>query len=400
VDVPALHSFAESPEQVGVDPERLEELFERAQREIREGLLPSVQIAVARCGKIAGMRTFGTVTHAGQPSKASNDTLYTVFSATKAITSSAVWLLIQDGKLSIEERVADIVPGFGDHGKERITVEQVLTHTSGFPHARLGPPDWYDREGRLKRFREWRLSFEPGTRFEYHPTSGMWVMAEIITRRAGIEFRKFVRERIAEPLGLRNLFVGLPPEENGRVADLVHMGKEISDEELAARGLPKLPETEVTEENLQNFNLARVRELGVPGGGGIMTASDLALFYQALLRDGGAHGGRPIWTQDVLRMASEIRTGDLFDPVFRKRANRGLGIIIAGGRDRNYRGFGHTGSDLMFGHNGAGGQIAWADPETGISFAYCTNGFDRNWLRLGRRTVGLSSRAALCAMAT
>ena len=92
-------------------------------------------------------------------------------------------------------------------------------------------------------------------------------------------------------------------------------------------------------------------------------------------------------------MAREIRSGDLTDPIFRKRANRGLGIIIAGDRDRTYRGFGHTGSPLMFGHNGAGGQIAWADPATGVSLGYCTNGFDRHPVRQARRSVAISSLA-------
>ena len=77
--------------------------------------------------------------------------------------------------------------------------------------------------------------------------------------------------------------------------------------------------------------------------------------------------------------------------------HRGLGISIAGDDDRHWRGFGKTNSPEAFGHNGAGGQIAWADPATGISFAYCTTGFDRHPLRLARRSVGLSSRAALCA---
>jgi CubicO group peptidase (beta-lactamase class C family) len=382
---------------VGVDPQKLEALFERAEREVREGLLPSVQIAVAREGKIAGMRSFGTVTHEGRPAAATNETLYAVFSSTKAITSAAAWLLIQEGVLSIGERVADIVPGFGENGKERITVEQVLTHTSGFPHAPLGPPEWYAPEQRLQRYANWKLSFDPGTRYEYHPSSGMWVIAEIVTRRSGIEFRRFVRQRIAEPLGLPDLFVGLPQGENGRVADIVHVGEEITDAELAERGLPKVPETEVTEENLERFNLPEVRALGVPGGGGIMTAAELALFYQALLNNGRARDGVQIWQPAGLLKAREIRTGDLVDPVFRKRANRGLGLVIAGDRDRNYRGFGHTGSEEMFGHNGAGGQIAWGDPESGLSLGYCTNGFDRNWLRLGRRTVGISSRAALLA---
>ena len=88
-----------------------------------------------------------------------------------------------------------------------------------------------------------------------------------------------------------------------------------------------------------------------------------------------------------------MRTGDFVDPMFGKRASRGLGITIAGDADRVFRGFGRTGSEQAFGHNGAGGQIAWADPATGISFAYCTSGFDRDIVRQGRRGVALSSLA-------
>ncbi len=216
--MPDEHFFAESPESVGVDPQKLNELFERAEREVRAGLLPSVQIAVAREGKIAGMRTFGNLTHEGHIREATNETLYTIFSATKAITSAAAWILIQEGKLSIDERVADILPAFGENGKDGITVEQVLTHTSGFPHAPLGPPEWDTAEGRRQRYERWRLTFEPGTRFEYHPSSGMWIISEIVSIRSGVEFRQFVRERIAGPLGLSDLYVGLPEDQNHRVA--------------------------------------------------------------------------------------------------------------------------------------------------------------------------------------
>jgi CubicO group peptidase (beta-lactamase class C family) len=96
----------------------------------------------------------------------------------------------------------------------------------------------------------------------------------------------------------------------------------------------------------------------------------------------------------MLRMAREIRSGDLRDPGHGKLANRALGLIIAGDADRTYRGFGHTNSALAFGHGGAGGQLAWADPATGISIGYCTSGHDRNVLRMGRRGVGIGSRAA------
>ena len=386
---------AESPESVGIDSRKLEELFLRAEKEVREGVLPSAQIAVARQGKIAGMRTFGSATFGGRSSDATDDTLYVVFSATKAITSAAAWILIQEGELRIDERVSDVIPEFGTNGKDRITVEQLFTHTAGFPMAPFAQSEWGSREARLRRFGQWRLNFEPGERFWYHPTSSMWVIAELIERRAGVDFRAFIRERIALPLGLDDLWVGLPRAQHGRVADTVHVGEELSEAERKALGWPAPVETEVTEEALGGFNEPGVRESGVPGGGGIMTAAELALFYQGLVH-GGAADGTPIWKPETLALAREIRTGDLADPMFGKRANRGLGVVIAGDADRNYRGFGHTGSELTFGHNGAGGQLAWADPVSGISLGYVTNAHDRNALRMGRRGVGISSRAAAC----
>ncbi|MFI5307730.1 MAG: serine hydrolase domain-containing protein [Polyangiales bacterium] len=386
--------FAASPEDVGVDPAKLEALFERAEREVQQGLLPAVQIAIARNGKLAGFRSFGNVKHEGRPAPATNDTLFCVFSCTKAITSAAAWLLIQEGKLAIDERVTDIVPEFGTHGKDVIRVEQLLTHTAGFPRAPFPPTDFLDRKLRLQRFADWRLNWEPGSRFEYHPSSSMYVVAEIIERRSGHAFGDFVRERIAKPLGLPDLWVGLPRALHARLADIEHVGEKLTAEDYARMGLRAPPETEVTEDALTLFNRPEAREAGIPGGGGTMTAAELALFYQALLHEGRGHDGTPIWQPDVLRMARQIRSGELRDPGHGRLANRALGIIIAGDADRTFRGFGHTNSELAFGHGGAGGQIAWADPATGISIGYCTSGHDRNPLRAGRRTVGIGSRAA------
>lgn len=394
--MPADRFLAESPESVGVDSEKLEAVFERAAKEVREGLLPSSQIAVARHGKIAGMRSFGRVTHLGREAAAGNETLYCVFSCTKAITSAAAWLLIQEGKLALDEFVADIVPEFATNGKEAVRVEQLFTHTAGFPTAPFRPELFTDRKRRLEYFARWRLNWEPGSRFVYHPTSSMYVVSELIERRSGTTFGEFVRSRIALPLGLPDLRCGLPAEQHGRLADVVHVGEELTEADYAELGMPVPPETEVTEEFIQHFNLAEVRAAGTPGAGGTMGAGELALFYQALLNGGRSPEGEALWTKEILAAAREIRSGELRDPVFGKLANRGLGIVIAGDAERNYRGFGHTNSPQSFGHGGAGGQIAWADPATGISLGYCTNGFDRNAIRQARRGIGISSRAAAC----
>src|SRR3954449_7422374 len=176
VITPLLSEPVADPAELGFDLAAIDRLVERAKRDIDAGLLPSCQLALARDGRIGWSVTLG---------KATEGSRYVIFSATKALVAGAIWLLLGEGRLDVGERVADIVPEFGTNGKDVTTVEQVLLHTSGFPRAPLGPPAWFERDGRLAAFARWRCNWEPGTRYEYHPTSAHWVLAEIIERRAG-----------------------------------------------------------------------------------------------------------------------------------------------------------------------------------------------------------------------
>jgi CubicO group peptidase (beta-lactamase class C family) len=153
----------------------------------------------------------------------------------------------------------------------------------------------------------------------------------------------------------------------------------------------------VTEEALSAFNTAEVRASCVPGGSGVMSAAELALFYQALLDGGARVCGRTLWQPATL--ADALRVRNRFPDIFGTPVNRALGVVVAGDDKRNARGFGHTNSPLAFGHGGAGGQLGWADPATGISLGYCTNGHDRNVFRQGRRSISIANRAAVCALA-
>lgn len=371
-------------ESLGIDAERLDALRTRARREIDAGLLPSCQFALARDGRLAAFETVGA---------ASPDTRYLIFSATKAFVASAAWRLVGDGTLDITRRVADFIPEFATNGKDVVTVEQVMLHTSGFPRAPLGPPDWADRDGRLEAFARWRLNWEPGTAHEYHPTSAHWVLAELIERVSGRDYRDFVHERVTGALGLPRV-LGITPDDQADIAELALCGEPASPDELEAIfGVRELPITEVTDDALLSFNRPDVRAVGVPGGGGIATAATVALFYQALLHDSGE-----LWDRDVLADATGRVRNSFPDPLLGVTANRGLGVVIAGDDgNANRRGFGHTQSARTFGHNGAAGQVAWADPESGLSFCYLTNGRDVNPIREGRRSIGLSSRAAVCA---
>jgi CubicO group peptidase (beta-lactamase class C family) len=360
-------------------------LVDRAHREVDEGIVPSCQLAVAEKGKVVESTTLGDA-------MAGDDTRYVIFSCTKALVASTVWQLLAEGSIRLEDRVAEHIPEFGENGKDVVTIEHVLLHTSGFPRAPLGPPRWLTREGRVSAFAKWRLNWEPGTRFEYHPTSAHWVLAELIARADGVDHTEAIRRRVLEPLGLARLALGVPVDKQHDIAPLEHTGQVPTPEEFqSVLGVPGIDLGEVTEAALMAFNEPDSLAVGVPGGGGVSTAADLALFYQALLHNPGELWD-PKWlaiaTSDVRNTFEDAMAGGI-------KTNRTIGLVVAGGDGLGARrGFGHGNSPGTFGHDGAGGQLAWADPETGLSFAYLTNGIDRHLIRQWRRNIGIGSRAA------
>ncbi len=380
--------IAARPEDAGIDSEKLEAVFARASRDIEQGLVPGAQVAVARNGKVAGIRSFGTAVQAGEEKPVTDETLFCIFSCTKAVVAAAIWTLFEDGLLSLDERVAEIIPEFGTNGKDVITVEQLLLHTGGFPYAPFAPEHWEDRERLIEAFSDWHLNWEPGSRYEYHATSAHWVLAEIIHRRTGKDYKRYIRERITGPMGLPEMFIGVPAEHDHRYAEIRYVG------EIAP---PPGGWGEVTPEAIEGFNKPSTRRAGLPGGGGVTSAAELAMFYQVLLNGGQTPEGTRVLKPETIEFALKVRN-NLPDPVFNVPANRGLSIIVAGGDGQAFmRGFGRVASPRAFGHGGAGGQIAFGDPETGISVGYVTNGFN-DWMTSGRRVVAIASLAADCAV--
>ena len=397
--MPEEKFFADSATEVGLNPDKVQALMDRAERDVKEGVLPACQVAIARKGKIAAMGTFGRAVQGGVEKPATDETVFVAMSATKAITSSALWLLIQEGKISPADKIVKYVPEYGTNGKESTTIEHLLIHTAGIPAAPGSFKDWGDRERRLERFAQWRPVNSPGEKFIYHIHANYWPLADAIERITGKHLGEIVRERIAEPLGLPDLRIGLPRPIQHRMADVKWVGEPAKEEEYRKLGVtpPRANLESINEDVVLEMNEPELREMDFPAGGLMTTAGDIALFYQSLLNDGKAYDGTRIWQSEMLREARRIRSGNLIDPARGITANRALGIVIAGGDGKaNLRGFGRTNSAEAFGHPGFGGQIGWADPATGISFGYLTNGYDRNDLREGRRSVAVCSLAGAC----
>jgi len=368
-----------------LDRSAVDALLARARRDVDDGLLPACQVALALDGEVLVHEAFGD---------ADVDTRFLIFSATKPFVASLIWQLLGEGVLRPEQPVHDVIPEFGSNGKDAVTLDHVLLHTAGFPRAPLGAPRWFTHEGRREAFASWRLNWAVGSQYEYHATSAHWVLAELVHAVTGLDHTEALRTRVLGPLGLVQFVLGPTLDEQDRIVDLVLVGEPATPDELeAAIGIREIEVGEVTDDALIGLNDPVARTVGLPGGGGISTAADVAAFYQALL-----HDPQELWDPAVLADVTGVVRNTFPDPMLRHPINRTRGLLVAGDDGcAHLRGMGRTVSPAAFGHNGAAGQVAWADPATGLSFCYLTSGRDLNVLREFRRTTAVSSLAAVCA---
>jgi CubicO group peptidase (beta-lactamase class C family) len=359
-----------------IDAEGIAALVARSRRDVDQGSLPSCQLALAIDGELVVDETYG----------APGNARYVTFSVTKAFSAALAWLLISDGSLTDTTRVAEVVPEFAANGKQDVTIEHLLTHTAGFARAPMRPEEGADRDLRVARMATWRLDWEPGTRTEYHPTSAYWALVEVIDRITGSDFRRVFADRVAGPLGVPGLTMGARVGEQNDVEALVIVdGGDADAESLGDRV------KETGEHYLLRFNEPAVLAAGVPGAGAVASAADVALFYQVLL-----HNSEGVWSAAVLRDATSNVRNTFVDPLFRVPANRTLGLVVAGD-DGLVRGFGRSAGPRTFGAMGVGGQIAWADPDSGLSFAYLTNGLDADVVGSFKRSAKIAGLAARSA---
>ena len=364
----------------GIDGKAVSALLERARQDVDSGLLPAVQFALGLEGEIVVSEALGDCTA---------DTRFHMYSAVKPSVALTAMELAAEGLFDLDAPVRDVLESFGANGKDAITVSQVMLHAGGFPHRSLGRTESIDRDARLAAYASWRTDWAPGTRFEYHHLSAHWVLADVITEVAGRPHSDVIHERVMAPAGCSR-WLAIDIDDQADIADVVGVGSPPTADELAALGLDELPGG-VGEKALVSFNSPLARAVGIPGGGGIARAEEMARWYQAVLHnpDGFLH-------PDVRRDALVVRQNHL--DWTGASATRSHAFVLAGDDGKAaIRGHAPGASPTAFAHGGAGGQIGWADPATGVSFAYLTNGLDRSDLAIARRRANLSSKALACA---
>ncbi|WP_309400528.1 serine hydrolase domain-containing protein [Cerasicoccus maritimus] len=287
----------------------------------------------------------------------SADTLFPVFSVTKGMVSTALHLLAERGQLDYETPVANYWPEFAANGKAAVTVRQCMNHTAGLyrmphdlDHAKLA--DWAFMVGAIAAQAP---TYTPGERQVYHAMTYGWISGEILRRIDGRDFKQFLAEELNAPLGIENLFCGIPEGIDERIAWLEETGAETPDN-LGNGSVPNW---------LQPLhawmNRDDARRACIPASTGVMCARSMARHYAALI-PGGVDGVELLPTSR-LALANERQW-----PRDREHALKfGLGYAL-GGDDSTYGPNPHA-----FGHGGYGGAIAFADPDARLAFALCKN---------------------------
>ena len=341
------------PDELGFHEPALDRLRALIARHIAEGRYPGAQIALARHGRLALFESFGE-SSIEKHTAAGNRTLWLLFSNTKVITAAGIWALVEDGAITFSDRIADHIPDFARHGKGEVTLAQLLSHRAGFPNGNVSQEAWTDHKRMFRDVCDFTLEWTPGSRLQYHPRAALWVAAALIETLTGGDYRDFLRRRITEPLGIaEELFVGTPDTEHGRVAT-------IYEPDAAGRQTP-----------LTTENTAPHRRAGIPSSGGHASARAMAAFYQ-MMANGGELDGRRIFSRRLVEYVTRNHTGDMVDHGFGMPMHRGLGVHVRGHTDA-IRGLGTIASPNTFGHGGVGSSYCWADPDSGVSFAYLTN---------------------------
>jgi CubicO group peptidase (beta-lactamase class C family) len=365
---------------------------------VDDGSVPSCQYALAYDGEVVVQETLGSAPH---------DARYSIWSSTKPVFASVVWQLMGEGNLDPDAPVSALWPEFAARGKDAVTLAHLLLHTAGFPSAAIALDALDDRDERARQMEQWRLEYEPGARFEYHGFSVHYVMAELVARVTGTDHRAALRERVLDPLGLTRLELGGPGlAQRGLPQMCVPTGDPATAEEIAAAlGLPAAPagllvliESAVagsaagTGVDLAPYQNQEALAAGVPGAGAVSDAASLALFYQALL-----HDRQGLWDPAVLKdVTTHVRNRMPGGPL-NTLAMRTLGLEVQGDdATARFRSGSGVASPATFGHGGAYGQVAFADPVSGLSFVYLTNGADRNVVRQARRVREVTAAAVAC----
>jgi CubicO group peptidase (beta-lactamase class C family) len=370
VTLPGLYSFGHGleiprremtlrsarPEEAGFAPGGLASVDRILDEAVARRAFPGGVLAVGRDGALVHLRAFGRLSYDAGASEVVPDTIYDLASLTKVVaTTTMAMILADEERLDLRKRVSDFLPGFKGAGKERVTVEQLLTHSSGL--------DWWaplykELEGEqayVQRIQAMDLVYEPGSKTLYSDL-GLILLGEVLERVAGEGIDVFAKKRIFEPLGMKDVLYRPPPAMLPRIAPT---------ENDPWRG--RVLRGEVHDENAHALG-------GVaPHAGLFGTAPALARFAQMIL-DGGVFEHQRIASRETVeRFTRRAGIAGSTRALGWDTAWDGVGPRSSTPGAPGYSSAGSLLSGRSFGHTGFTGTSMWIDPERKLFVILLTN---------------------------
>lgn len=344
----------DNPADLGLSPDGISAVYDGIASWIVSDRAAGAAIGIARDGVHLTPRSFGRVAPEPDAPVMPPDAVFLTASVSKPVTCAAVGLLLERELVTLDTPVTEIVPEFGSHGKHRVTVRHLLTHTSGLPD--MIPENLeYRQQHRplddfIKRICELELRFEPGTDISYQ-SMGIAMLGEIVKRTTGAPLPEFLRKEICMPLGMNDTSLG------SRYIDVERVPVIRLDDDLAGQDW--------------NWNHAYWRAFAAPWGGMFSTVRDINVFLQTFLHD-GSYGGVRVFDAATVAAMTRNHTGDMPRIPHDVKQKQAWGLGWRLNQPQTTFGLGARPSPSAFGHYGATGTVVWADPETGLSCAIFT----------------------------
>ena len=352
---------------------RLEELRAVIEGDISRGDYHGAVIRVSLGDEIGLDAAIGCA-DAEQTHPLSRDSVFSIFSLTKALTNVLALRSVELGRFALTTRVVDVIPEFKGVPREHVTLYHLLTHTTGMPGVWIPKPDMFqDRLDELVQAvcENVHASVEPGKRCDYSPVANQVLIGEMLRRTdpKGRSFSEMMREDLFDPLGMRDTSMGVRPDLRSR--------KVVPD----MRGV--IPIKCLGRIQPGPFSLFEEEVCEAPHVGAVSTAGDMWRFAE-MLRRGGELDGVQILSPRMIEVARRNQTGELYNELYRGVALRagwidpppayiGLGFSVRGERIVHHQ-FGTLTSTETFGNYGAGTTMFWIDPSLDLVFTCLTAG--------------------------
>lgn len=360
-----------------VDPAAVERIWQAARHWYRAGFHPAIQLCIRRHGRVVLNRAIGhgwgnapTDPPDAERVVVTTDTPFCVYSAAKGITATVAHMLVERGVFSLDDRVCDYLPTFTSHGKHRITIRQVMTHSAGLPFATGSKADVTradDHEYVQQQLGELRPLYRPGLVHMYHALTWGPLMREIIYAATGKEIREILAAEILDPLGFRWTNFGVAKKDLPLVAPSHATGRPLPP--VVAQIFRKAIGGTVHEIIPYTNNPLFLTTI-VPSSNAVSTADEMSRFAEIWCNEGELDGVR-VMSPDTLRGAvAECRRLRPDFAIGLQPARWGTGFILG---TKRFGPFGRN-APAAFGHLGLTNVALWADPQRGLAAGVVSSG--------------------------